>query len=77
MRSTSVTEGVEAVMINRYWVKRTGLGLVGALLVSLAGCGGESMAPASEMETVETGAASDWVDRQLPNPTGEVILDWA
>ena len=64
-------------MIDKYWVKRTGLGLVGGLLVSLTGCGGESMAPASEMETVETGAASDWVDRQLPNPTGEVILDWA
>ena len=64
-------------MIDKYWVKRTGLGLVGALLVSLTGCGGESMAPASEMETVETGTASDWVDRQLPNPTGEVILDWA
>ena len=64
-------------MIDKYWVKRTGLGLVGGLLVSLTGCGGESMAPAAEMETVETGAASDWVDRQLPNPTGEVILDWA
>ena len=50
-------------MIDKYWVKRTGLGLVGGLLVSLTGCGGESMAPAAEMETVETGAASDWVDR--------------
>ena len=30
-------------MIDKYWVERTGLGLVGALLVSLTGCGGESM----------------------------------
>ena len=57
-------------MIDRYWMKRTGLGLPVALLVSLTRCGGQTMAPASEGETVETGTASGfvWSERALRRP---------
>ena len=53
-----------------------------ALLVTMA-CGGGAPAPEAEMaEDVGTamagpGSTSDFVPRQLPNPTGEVILDFA
>ncbi len=65
-------------MTDKHWTKRAGLGIAVLSLVVAAACGGgESMAPEAEMEMAETGTNSDWVDRQLPNPTGEVILDWA
>jgi len=56
-------------------------GAFGAVsLATLAACGGgESMEPVPETATpvAETGTTSDWVDRHLPNPTGEALLDWA
>ena len=65
-------------MTDKHWMKRAGLGIAMLSLVMAAACGGgESMAPEAEMEMAESGTNSDWVDRQLPNPTGEVILDWA
>ena len=65
-------------MTDKHWMKRAGLGIAMLSLVMAAACGGgESMAPEAEMEMAESGANSDWVDRQLPNPTGEAILDWA
>ena len=65
-------------MTDKHWMNRAGLGIAVLSLVIAAACGGgESMAPEAEMEMAESGTNSDWVDRQLPNPTGEVILDWA
>ena len=65
-------------MTDKHWMNRAGLGIAVLSLVMAAACGGgESMAPEAEMEMAESGTNSDWVDRQLPNPTGEVILDWA
>ena len=65
-------------MTDKHWMKRAGLGIAVLSLVIAAACGGgESMAPEAEMEMAESGTNSDWVDRQLPNPTGEAILDWA
>ncbi len=65
-------------MTDKHWMKRAGLGIAMLSLVMAAACGGgESMAPEAEMEMAESGTNSDWVDRQLPNPTGEAILDWA
>ena len=44
----------------------------------LVACAGNAP-PEPEMETTASSSAtsSDFVDRQLPSPTGEVILDWA
>ena len=49
------------------------------VLVLLAGCDGEqTITPALERETVaDTAPMSDFVSRPLPNPTSEVILNWA
>ena len=66
---------------NRWLSVRRMAGAFGAVsLATLAACGGgESMEPVPEtaMPAAETGTTSDWVDRHLPNPTGEALLNWA
>ena len=66
---------------NRWlFMKRAGVTLGAVPLATVAACGGgEPMEaePAMAMAAAAAGTESDWVDRQLPNPTGEVILDWA
>ena len=62
------------------FMTRAGLAAVVVSLATVAGCGGgEPMEaePEMAMSEAETGTGSDWVDRPLPNPTGEVLLDWA
>ena len=56
------------------------LALAAAALVVLTACAGaEAPGPEAEMEaaTADAGMTSDFVSRPLPNPTGEVILNWA
>ena len=56
------------------------LALASAALVVLTACAGaEAPGPEAEMEaaTADAGMTSDFVSRPLPNPTGEVILNWA
>ena len=54
------------------------LGLAWLALVAAVGCGGAQTAgPATEAEAADPGLTSDFVSRPLPNPTSEVILDWA
>ena len=51
-----------------------------ACVTTIACGGGEMAAPAAEAETAAPAADagnSHWVDGNLPNPTGEVILNWA
>ena len=68
---------------NRWFVERRWLLFASSLLLVLAACGGAQTAPpASEVEGVEAevttaGLTSDFVSRPLPNPTSEVILNWA
>ena len=63
----------------RLFGRPTCLGLMVVSFVSVAACGGDAVAPVADTEiaAAEMGTASDWVDRQLPNPTGEVLLNWA
>ncbi len=60
-------------------VKRGCLALVSLSLVAAVGCGGAEMAaPEAEMAAAaDPGTNSDLMDRQLPNPTSEVITQWA
>ena len=61
-------------------VKRGWLALVSLPLVVMVACGGGGApAPDANMETDSAGAmlTSDFVSRALPNPTSEVILNWA
>jgi sugar lactone lactonase YvrE len=44
-------------------------------VAAITACGGTDIAP--EAATANDGSTSDWVDRPLPNPTAEVILNWA
>ncbi len=59
--------------------RRSGLALVSTALAVLVGCGGAAPAPEVEVaaEAADAGMTSDFVSRPLPNPTGEVILNWA
>ncbi len=44
----------------------------------IAACGGQpAAAPEMEAEAADTGLSADLVQRLLPNPTGEVITQWA
>ncbi len=53
------------------------LALVSLSLAAMVACGGaESVAPDTDMET-EAELTSDFVSRLLPNPTPEVITQWA
>ena len=64
----------------REFIGRGGLALASLSLVALMACGGAPpAASAPEMETgmADAGLASDFIDRPLPNPTSEVILNWA
>ena len=59
--------------------RRVAVALGAAALMTLGACGGgEPVEPAPEaaMPMAATGT-SDWVDRHLPNPTGEALLNWA
>ena len=61
-------------------VKRGWLALVSLPLVVMVACGGGGApAPDANMETDAAGAmlTSDFMSRPLPNPTSEVILNWA
>ncbi len=65
---------------HRRFVERGWLGFASLSLVVLVACGGAQTAPpAPEMEAVaaDAGLTSDFVPRPLPNPTSEVILNWA
>jgi len=56
------------------------LGLTSLALVTLVACAGTQtagVAPAGEAEAADTGLTSDFAQRPLPNPTSEVILNWA
>ena len=65
--------------------RRCPLARVSAVLVAMgvmvACSGAVAPAPESDMdmetEAADTGMTSDLVSRPLPNPTSEVILDWA
>ena len=64
----------------RGFVGRRLAGLTSLSLVVLVACGGtQTTAPAPEMETeaVDARLTSDFVSRPLPNPTSEVLLNWA
>ena len=64
----------------RGFVARGWLGLASLSLVVVVACGGaQTVPPAPEMEAaaVDAGLTSDFVPRPLPNPTSEVILNWA
>ena len=55
------------------------LALASTVLVVLIACGGAE-APGSEdmeAEAADAGMTSDFVSRPLPNPTAEMILNWA
>jgi DNA-binding beta-propeller fold protein YncE len=71
-------------MTDYHWIaiKRGALALVSLSLVAVVACGGAPAAPPDdEMEMDAAGAddglTSDFVLRNLPNPTGEVITQWA
>ena len=71
-------------MTDYHWIaiKRAALALVSLSLVAVVACGGAPAAPPDdEMEMDAAGAddglTSDFVLRNLPNPTGEVITQWA
>ena len=65
--------------------KRGRFALVATALVVMAvmvACGGAAPAPEADMtdmaaEAADAGMTADLVSRPLPNPTGEVILNWA
>ena len=59
-------------------LRRCSVALAATASMMLVACAGNAP-PELEMETAASSSAtsSDFVDRQLPNPTGEVILDWA
>ena len=59
-------------------LRRCSVALAATASMMLVACAGNAP-PEPEMETAASSSAtsSDFVDRQLPNPTGEVILDWA
>ena len=62
-------------LVGRRW-----LGPASLSMVVLVACGGtQTTAPAPEMGAAAagTGLSSDFVSRPLPNPTAEVILNWA
>ncbi len=63
---------IRSILASRGW-----LALLSLPLVALMACGGGAPAAEEEMATMDDGNTSDWVDRSLPNPTGEVILNWA
>ena len=46
-------------------------------MAAITACGGTDIAPDPEAATANDGSTSDWVERPLPNPTAEVILNWA
>ncbi len=60
------------------FLSRCGLALVATAYMMLAACAG-TPPPEPEMGTAagSTATSSEFVDRQLPNPTGEVMLNWA
>ena len=67
-------------MSNKYGIvqKRAALALMAAAFAVVTACGGNTgtSAPASSAQAaIET--ASDFVDRQLPNPNSEMIKEWA
>ncbi len=59
-------------------LRRCSVALAATASMMLVACAGNAP-PEPEMETAASSSAtpSDFVDRQLPNSTGEVILDWA
>ena len=59
-------------------LRRCSVALAATASMMLVACAGNAP-PEPEMETAASSSAtsSDFVERQLPNPTGEVILDWA
>ena len=64
----------------RGFVARGWVGLASLSLVVIVACGGAQTAPpVPEMEAAaaDAGLTSDFVPRPLPNPTLEVILNWA
>ena len=61
---------------HRGFVGRGWLEFASLSLVALVACGGAQTAPPAP-ETEAAGLTSDFVSRPLPNPTSEVILNWA
>ena len=59
-------------------LRRCSVALAATASMMLVACAGNAL-PEPEMETTASASTtlSDFVDRQLPNPAGEVILDWA
>ena len=65
---------------HRGFVRRDWLVLALLSLITLVACGGSQPAapvPAVEAEATSAGIASDFVDRPLPNPTSQALLNWA
>jgi len=61
------------------FLKLGGIVLLSSLLITAVSCGGSEMvAPEAEMaETADSSSNTGFIDRQLPNPTSEVITQWA
>jgi DNA-binding beta-propeller fold protein YncE len=60
------------------FVKRGGLGPAALMLIALVACGGpRTAAPIPDEQPADAGRTSDIVSRPLPNPTSEVIRNWA
>ena len=57
-----------------------GVVLAATSSMALAACGGDApFTPGleTELDAGSSATSSDYVDRQLPNPTGEVLVNWA
>ena len=57
------------------YLKGIGMAFLSLLLAAVVACGGAAPAPAEEAMAVEEDAATNtgFIDRQLPNPTSEVL----
>ena len=75
------SSGKEIEMSDCRWLfRRHWLGIALLQAVGVVACGGaQTGAPVPDMEAeaMPAGLTSDFVSRPLPNPTSEVILNWA
>ena len=64
--------------MRRLFLRRCGVALAATASMMLTACAGNAPSePEMEIGAGSSATSSDFIDRQLPNPTGEVILNWA
>ena len=64
--------------MRRLFLRRCGVALAATASMMLTACAGNAPSePEMEIGAGASATSSDFIDRQLPNPTGEVILNWA